>query len=72
MSDFRGPEGFWRNYPPYAKLGLSFEQLANPEWFKRDPALAWGFYGHGLELYRRTTPHAGFAWLRRWRAADSS
>ena len=66
LPDFRGPEGFWRNYPPYAKLGLSFEQLANPQWFNRDPALAWGFYGHRLELYRRSTPHAGFAWLRRW------
>ena len=64
MSDFRGPEGFWRNHPPYAKFGLSFEQLANPEWFTRDPALARGFYGHRLELYRRTTPHAGFTWLR--------
>jgi NAD-dependent SIR2 family protein deacetylase len=66
LPDFRGPEGFWRNYPSYAKLGLSFEQLANPEWFERDPALAWGFYGHRLDLYRRTTPHEGFARLLRW------
>lgn len=66
LPDFRGPEGFWQSYPPYAKLGLSFEQLANPEWFERDPALAWGFYGHRLELYRRTVPHDGFMLLRRW------
>jgi len=56
LPDFRGPEGFWRDYPPFAKLGLSFEQLATPGWFERDPALAWGFYGHRLERYRRTTP----------------
>jgi NAD-dependent SIR2 family protein deacetylase len=66
LPDFRGPEGFWRAYPPFARLGLSFEQLANPEWFERDPALAWGFYGHRFELYRRTTPHEGYARLRRW------
>jgi NAD-dependent SIR2 family protein deacetylase len=66
LPDFRGPEGFWRAYPAYARLGLDFQSLANPRWFARDPALAWGFYGHRLNLYRRTRPHAGFAILRRW------
>ncbi|MEQ3551976.1 Sir2 family NAD-dependent protein deacetylase [Pseudonocardia nematodicida] len=66
LPDFRGTEGFWRAYPPYARLGLRFEELADPEHFADDPALAWGFYGHRLNLYRRTVPHAGFAVLRRW------
>src|SRR5436853_4303898 len=44
LPDFRGPEGFWRAYPPYRRLRLRFEQLANPEAFARDPHLAWGFY----------------------------
>lgn len=66
LPDFRGNEGFWRAYPPYAKLGLSFVEMANPAWFARDPELAWGFYGHRLALYRKTQPHAGFAILRRW------
>jgi NAD-dependent SIR2 family protein deacetylase len=65
LPDFRGNEGFWRAYPPLAKLGLSFAEIANPEWFERDPELAWGFYGHRLQLYRQTTPHAGFAALLR-------
>jgi hypothetical protein len=64
LPDFRGDEGFWRAYPPYARLGLSFVQLANPAVFTRDPELAWGFYGHRRALYRRTVPHAGFAVLR--------
>jgi NAD-dependent SIR2 family protein deacetylase len=64
LPDFRGPEGFWRAYPAYARLGLRFEELANPRWFEDDPELAWGFYGHRLNLYRRTRPHAGFAILR--------
>jgi NAD-dependent SIR2 family protein deacetylase len=68
LPDFRGSAGFWRAYPAYEKLGLSFEALASPRWFASDPTLAWGFYGHRLELYRRTTPHAGFAILSRWAA----
>ncbi|BBG05153.1 MULTISPECIES: SIR2 family NAD-dependent protein deacylase [Pseudonocardia] len=66
LPDFRGDEGFWRAYPPYARLGLRFAELADPEHFADDPALAWGFYGHRLALYRRTVPHPGFAVLRRW------
>jgi NAD-dependent SIR2 family protein deacetylase len=66
LPDFRGPEGFWRAYPAYAHLGLRFEDLANPRWFKDDPTLAWGFYGHRRNLYRATTPHDGYGVLRRW------
>ncbi len=66
LPDFRGHEGFWRAYPPFAKLGLRFSEIANPRWFRDDPPLAWGFYGHRMHLYRRTEPHAGFALLRRW------
>lgn len=66
LPDFRGPEGFWEAYPPYARLGLKFHELANPRWFRDDPTLAWGFYGHRLALYRATRPHAGFDVLRRW------
>jgi NAD-dependent SIR2 family protein deacetylase len=66
LPDFRGAHGFWRAYPPYAKLGLDFAALADPRWFRDDPELAWGFYGHRLGLYRRTRPHRGFRILRRW------
>lgn len=69
LPDFRGPEGFWRAYPAAERLGLRFEELANPEWFRSDPTLAWGFYGHRLEMYRRTPPHAGFELLKRWATA---
>ncbi|MBL7502178.1 NAD-dependent protein deacetylase [Frankia sp. CNm7] len=68
LPDFRGNAGFWRAYPPYARLGMSFVDLADPEHFAADPELAWGFYGHRLGLYRRTVPHAGFEILRRWGA----
>jgi NAD-dependent SIR2 family protein deacetylase len=60
MPDFRGAEGFWNAYPKARELGLSFEEMANPEWFESDPQLAWAFYGHRLHLYRDTVPHEGF------------
>ena len=66
LPDFRGQQGFWQAYPPLAKLGLSFVDMANPAWFDQDPELAWGFYGHRLNLYRSTEPHGGFGILRRW------
>lgn len=64
LPDFRSNEGFWKAYPPMKALGLSFERLANPKWFEKDPTLAWGFYGHRLNLYRKTIPHRGFALLK--------
>jgi len=60
LPDFRGAQGFWRAYPAIAKLGLSFEEMANPSWFKENPHLAWAFYGHRLNLYRSASPHTGF------------
>jgi len=63
LPDFRGNEGFWKAYPPIAKLGISFVEMANPSWFKNNPKLAWAFYGHRFNLYRRTIPHAGFSML---------
>ncbi|MFI9810522.1 SIR2 family NAD-dependent protein deacylase [Saccharothrix variisporea] len=68
LPDFRGDHGFWQAYPPYERLGLRFVELADPVHFVEDPTLAWGFYGHRLDLYRRTVPHAGFAVLRDWGA----
>jgi len=66
LPDFRGNEGFWNAYPPYKKLGMSFVQMANPEGFLSDPEFAWGFYGHRLNLYRKTIPHKGFSILKKW------
>src|SRR5262245_31959857 len=66
LPDFRGNEGFWRAYPAFRERGLVFVQVANPRWFREDPEQAWGFYGHRLQLYRRSEPHASFAILMRW------
>ncbi len=60
LPDFRGNSGFWEAYPPIAKMGLSFSEMANPVWFDKNPKMAWAFYGHRLNLYRETVPHKGF------------
>ena len=68
LPDFRGTSGFWKAYPALARAQIDFTHIASPGAFVRDPALAWGFYGHRLALYRDTHPHAGFQILRQWGA----
>jgi len=48
-----------------------FEEIASPETFRRGPTLAWAFYGHRLNLYRRTDSHRRFNILRTWPATKS-
>lgn len=60
LPDFRGDAGFWQAYPALAAGKVRFVDIANAEAFRQTPALAWGFYGHRLDLYRATLPHAGF------------
>ena len=64
LPDFRGKEGFWKAYPALGRAGLGFTSIANPAAFESNPKRAWGFYGHRLQLYRATLPHAGFGILQ--------
>lgn len=64
LPDFRGPGGFWSVYPALGRAGLRFEAIASPDAFRRQPKLAWGFYGHRLALYRQTRPGPAFAQLQ--------
>ena len=66
LPDFRGNQGFWKEYPALREDGLSFADLANPVWFHHQPDRAWGFYGHRYMLYRDTEPHRGFSLLKKW------
>ena len=69
LPDFRGPQGFWRAYPALGRARIPFERIASPAAFASNPSLAWGFYGHRLNLYRATVPHEGFQIL--WRIGES-
>ena len=64
LPDFRGDEGFWKAYPALHQAGISFRDIAAPDNFRDKPREAWGFYGHRLNLYRRSQPHEGFRLLR--------
>lgn len=66
LPDFRGKQGFWKAYPSLARRGMSFQSVARASVFKAHPRLAWGFYGHRLNLYRSVAPHSGFSILKRW------
>jgi len=66
LPDFRSNNGFWKAYPALAAAQIDFTEVASPQTFKRDPQLAWGFYGHRLSLYRSTVPHHGFQILKGW------
>ncbi|VDH04780.1 SIR2 family NAD-dependent protein deacylase [Bordetella trematum] len=69
LPDFRSAQGFWRAYPALGRQNLSFAEIASPAAFRRDPQLAWGFYGHRLALYRATRAHAGFGMVHGWMQA---
>ena len=66
LPDFRGTEGFWKAYPALGREQMDFHVIASPAAFRDRPLRAWGFYGHRLQLYRQTQPHAGFGILKRW------
>ncbi|QEI07901.1 hypothetical protein FXN63_20200 [Pigmentiphaga aceris] len=66
LPDFRGNHGFWRVYPALGLQGRLFHEIASPGAFHEVPRLAWGFYGHRLNMYRQIEPHAGFGLLKAW------
>ena len=66
LPDFRGPQGFWKAYPPLKDKGLVLEEMSTPHWFKSDPTFAWGFFGHRYNLYSTTEPHMGFGIMLKW------
>lgn len=66
LPDYRGDTGFWTNYLAYLDANISYEQAASGRTFFTDPELAWGIYGHRLNLYRKTSPHIGFDILKKW------
>jgi NAD-dependent SIR2 family protein deacetylase len=66
LPDFRGNSGFWKAYPGLRKSQLDFTSVASPRAFRETPRIAWGFYGHRLNLYRQTTPNEEYGVLKKW------
>lgn len=63
LPDFRGSQGFWSAYPALGQAGIRFEDIACPQAFLNHSEIAWGFYGHRLNMYRDTVPNDGFGLL---------
>ena len=55
---FRGPQGLWRRFRP--------EDLATPEAFEHDPALAWEWYAWRRGLIAQCEPNAAHHVIARW------
>ena len=66
LPDYRGDEGLWKEHPFIKEHGMSFIQMASPELFENDPALAWQFYGERQQMCRNTKPHRGYELLKKW------
>ncbi len=59
LPDFRGEDGFWKAYPALGRARIRFSEVANPAAFKAHPSIAWGFYGHRLQMYRQVRLQGG-------------
>uniref|UniRef100_A0A6A7G102 NAD-dependent protein deacetylase n=1 Tax=Hirondellea gigas TaxID=1518452 RepID=A0A6A7G102_9CRUS len=60
LPDYRSPNGFWNDYKPIRKLGISLTEMSESDWFRTNINLAWGFYAHRIKMYSATKPHNGF------------
>ena len=60
LPNFRGKDGFWKEYPYFKKANMSFIDAANPKFFTSKPEEYWFFYGHRYNLYNEKNPHKGF------------
>jgi len=66
LPDYRSAGGFWRDYVPMKKLGLSDPtELGRWTRFRDDPRLLIGVWAHKAELFSRAVPHAGYHVLHR-------
>lgn len=64
LSTFRGGKaGVW---PALDAVGLAYEEICDPKWFPKEPALAWAFWNFCHEAYRSTQPHSGYELVRTW------
>ncbi len=60
LPDFRGNEGFWKEFPTLKLESVKFPDIASPYFFQIDPYLVWAFYGYRYDMYSQVDPHDGF------------
>ncbi|KAF0686165.1 Aste57867_22017 [Aphanomyces stellatus] len=52
---------------PYVEMGVDYQDLCDPYWVHEDLGIFLGFWGDSVNLYRDSTPHAGYDILKQWR-----
>jgi len=52
---------------PYQKRNLTYYDICQPWWLKKEPETFYGFWGDSCNVYRETTPHAGYSLLKSWK-----
>ena len=53
--------------PAYGKMGVTYADLCDPDWMKKDLSVFYGFWGSCYNSYMDTVPHEGYLILRKWR-----
>jgi len=67
LGTFRGGKaGVWEGLQ---EVGLAYEDICQPSWFKKDPRLAWGFWNFCHQAYQEATPHQGYDLVNEWMRA---
>ena len=65
LPDYRSTSGLWNKFPLYKRLRKDYAAMATPRGFEEDLEFTWGFFAYSLNLYRSTTPHAGYDILKK-------
>eukprot|EP00434_Breviolum_minutum_P006536 symbB.v1.2.005769.t1/scaffold289.1/size287290/14 len=64
LGTFRGRNaGVW---PPLKAMQMDFSRMSSPDWFDRDPRLAWAFWRFRHQAYTLGAPHRGYSLLAEW------
>mmetsp|Transcript_112716 Transcript_112716/g.291267 ORF Transcript_112716/g.291267 Transcript_112716/m.291267 type:complete len:1123 (+) Transcript_112716:151-3519(+) len=62
LGTFRGGQkGVWAGLEA---VGLAYEEICDPRWFREEPHLAWAFWDHCYRAYQETPPHEGYTLVR--------
>lgn len=64
LGTFRGGQkGVWAGLEA---VGLAYEEICMPKWFKEEPHLGWAFWNFCHSAYQATVPHEGYTHAREW------
>jgi len=64
LGTFRGNQkGVWAGLEA---VGLAYEEICQPKWFREEPHLGWAFWNFCHEAYQATVPHDGYVRAREW------